>query len=269
MLRNSVLALLIAAIALSAGLVVSNPTEAQSFHSNCPAMTESITRLYHAYFGRAPDTNGFRHWVSQYQSGHSLEQISDTLARSNEFGDKRSLSNRTFVNWIYTTVVGPDVDPERKGYWIEALEDGYPRSSMMLAFSESREYVTKTGTAIPLAGYLRWYPEGTHWYCDVGEVAIPVNPLVGEVWADYYFHNRGQTTDIIELWTLDGASEPNVNMVTTLIEGGFTDYNWDGVFSGDGEYGHSIDVRVGAATEWIVVFYPQSLGPERLGWEIG
>jgi hypothetical protein len=232
-------------------------------------MTDSITRLYHAYFGRAPDTSGFRHWVSQYQSGKGLAQISDAFARSNEFGDKRSLSNRTFVNWLYTTVVGTEADPDRAEYWVEALDDGYPRGAMMLAFSESREFVTRTGTAVPLAGYLRWYPNGTHWYCDIGGVTESVTPLVGEVWADYYFHNRSQTPDSIALWTLEGANQLNVNMVSATLQGGFTDYNWDGFFSGDGDYGHSIDVQVGASTEWIVVFYPHSLGPERLGWEIG
>ncbi|MCP3991726.1 MAG: hypothetical protein GY724_21820 [Actinomycetia bacterium] len=49
---------------------------------------------------------------------------------------------------------------------------------------------------------------------------------------------------------------------------GLTDYNWEGVFSGDGAYGRHIEVEVGATTEWIVVSYTHSIGTDRLGWQI-
>jgi hypothetical protein len=272
MKRNPIRALLIGVAVLGASLLspFSFPGDAQSLPTNCPEMTDSIIRLYRAYFGRDPDNSGFRHWVAAYQSGTaSLADIADTFAQSDEFGDKRALSNEEFVDWAYATVVGPAVNTDRKGYWVRALDSGYPRGSLMLAFTESREFVAATNTAVPLAGYLRWYPRGTHWYCDVGPAAPAVNPLRGDqVWADYYFQNRGEQVDSVELWTVEADGGRNVQMVSNTLQPSFTDYNWDGSFSGDGDYGTGIEVQVGASTAWIVVFYPRSIGPDRLGWQI-
>ncbi len=245
------------------------PVAAQSYPSKCPVMTDSITRLYHAFFQREPDPSGFRHWEQQYSSGEmSLAQIAQAFATADEFRDRRFLSNESYVDWLYDEVLGPDTSVEREDYWVEVLDAGYPRGSVALAFTESWEYVSATQTMMPLAGYLRWYPEGTHWYCDVGSVTRTVTPLTGDVWADYYFSNRGDAATTIELWTLESDGRRNVPMVAGTLQGNFTDYNWDGRFSGDGSYGHSIEVRTGNQTNWVVVFYPRTLGPDRLGWQI-
>lgn len=271
MLRNPVRTLLLVCVILGGALLLPFPGGAQSYVSTCPEMTDSITRLYQAYFGRDPDASGFRHWTGLYQTGeYSLAEISESFANSSEFGTKRTMSNQEFVDWTYELVVGPNANQARKDYWVDALDSGYPRGSMVLAFTESREWVARTGTTVPLAGYLRWYPKGSHWYCDVGTVTRTVEPLVGtEVWADYHLHNRGAATDHIEVWTLEGDNSPNVPMVRTDLAPGFTEYDWDGVFSGDGDYGRGIQVQAGPTTTWIVVFYPRSLGPERLGWQLG
>ncbi|MEM7338382.1 MAG: DUF4214 domain-containing protein [Actinomycetota bacterium] len=267
-------ALVAALVLLGASLVSPSAAPAQTYQSSCAAMTDSITRLYLAYFGRPPEENGFRYWVDQYRTGQmSLAEISQAMATSGEFGDNRNLTNRAFVNWIYSDVLGPEISVARQDYWVQAIDRGYPRGSVMLAFTESREYVAKTNTQKPLAGYLRWYPKGTHWYCSVGTTTVPVGPLTGtgasnEVWADYYFQNNGAQGDALELWTLEGNNLRNVRMASMPLQQGFTEYNWDGVFTGDGNYGHSIEVRAGAATSWIVVFYPTSIGPDRLGWEL-
>ena len=176
--------------------------------------------------------------------------------------------NENYVDWLYDQVLGPDNPVDREDYWVEALDAGYPRGSVALAFTESWEFVAKTQTTMPLAGYLRWYPEGTHWYCDIGSVTQTVQPLTGEVWADYYFSNRSAQSSVVELWTLEADGRRNVLMTSGALQANFTDYNWDGKFNGDGNYGHSIEVRTGADTNWVVVFYPRTLGPDRLGWQI-
>jgi len=268
-MRKTFGALIVASALLAAPALTAAPGAAQSLPSKCPAMTDSITRLYQGYFGRDPDTNGFRHWVSVYQSGEmNLVEISDALAHTDEFADKLALDDRSFVDWVYATVAGPEVDTGRSQYWVRALEGGHPRGSMMLTFTESREFVARTGTAVPLAGYLRWYPQGSHWYCNIGPTAIGVEPLVGDLWADYYFHNRSDLPDPIALWTSDDAERPNVTMITATLEPQFSDYDWDGEFTGNGNYGRSIVVKAGPSTDWIVVFYPQSVGTDRLGWQI-
>ncbi|MEL7156811.1 MAG: DUF4214 domain-containing protein [Actinomycetota bacterium] len=256
-------------IALSTWLVTPSPASATTYPSKCPVMTDSITRLYLAFFKRQPDPAGFRHWVQEYSTGgSSLAEIAQSFATADEFANRRYYDNQSYVDWLYDEVLGPTSSIEREDYWVEALDAGYPRGSVALAFTESWEYVAKTQTAMPLAGYLRWYPEGTHWYCDIGSVTRTVRPLTGEVWADYYFSNRGDHASGVELWTLEADGRRNVRMTSGMLQANYTDYNWDGHFNGDGSYGHSIDVRAGANTNWVVVFYPRTLGPDRLGWQI-
>lgn len=246
-----------------------DPASADSYPSNCLPMTDSIARLYQAYFGRAPDAPGFNHWVGEYATGDmSLEEISAAFARSPEFAARGLDSNQDFVAWLYHDVVGPEVPTTKASEWVQSLDGGYPRGAAMLTFSESHEFVVRSRTAKPLAGYLRWYPKGTHWYCDVGQGTTPIHALTGEVWADYYIHNRGESDDPIKIWTLTAPGQRQVTMVDETLQPGFSDYNWDGAFSGDGDYGRYLEVEAGSTSDWIVVFYPHSLGPERLGWQV-
>jgi len=265
------LGLALVAAALAGGSIVVGPAPAvaQSAPSSCPAMTDSVTRLYHAFFRREPDADGFRHWVRQYQTGAmSLEQIADAFLRSQEFAARQIGSNHAFVDWLYTDVLGPDVPRTRADDWIRTLNAGYYRSTAVLTFTESFEYVRRTSTVKPLAGYLRWYPPGTHWYCGTGPATQPVNPLTGALWADYYLANRSLADDPVAMWTMEAAGHHHVTLVEETLPQNSTDYNWDGAFNGDGDYGRYIEVKAGTDTDWIVVFYPHSLGPERLGWQL-
>lgn len=262
--------LLVGAIVLLAvPAAVPAPARAESYPSLCPAMTDSITRLYLGYFGRDPDPAGFNHWVGVYRSGSkSLENISQNFSLSPEFETRNLLGNTAFVTWMYNSLLDREATPAELDHWVRALDGGYPRGSVMLTVTESYDFVMSTQTAPPLAGYLRWYPDGTHWYCDIGSVTVGVNPLVDSVWADYYFHNRSEGADDIVLWTLDGNRNREVRMNAATLQSGFTDYNWDGVFRGDGDYGRYIEVQAGDTTDWIVVFYPRSIGEDRLGWQL-
>ncbi len=270
MSRNLVRLLLGAMLALAVPVAIPRPAEAESYPSLCPAMTDSITRLYRAYFGRDPDPAGFDHWVRQYKSGRmNLEQISEWFAQSPEFRTRNLISSTTFTTWMYESLLGRAPTREELDHWVRALDGGYPRGSVMLTITESYDFVTATGTVKPLAGYLRWYPPGTHWYCDIGSATVEVTELRGDsVWGDYYFHNRSDVDDPVTLWTLDANGNTEALMNRATYPPGFTDYNWDGVFRGDGDYGRYIQVQAGSRTDWIVVFYPRSIGEDRLGWQL-
>ena len=256
---------------LSVALVLGYPSsaDADSYPSPCPAMTDSITRLYNGYFGRDPDRQGFDHWINVYRSGAmSLDEISESLARSPEFSSRNLVGNEAFVNWMYTTVLGREPTSNEFEARVQTLDNGYPRGSLMLTLTESYEYVLATNTVTPLAGYLKVYPKGTHWYCSTGSATVNVNDLVNDVWADYYFYNRSGSDDPISLWTLYGDQSRAVNMNPGTLPSGYSNYNWHGVFRGDGDYGRLIEVQAGNQTDWIVVFYPHSIGVDRLGWEL-
>lgn len=269
MRRNLMRFLIGAMLVVIAPVAVPNMASARTTSSRCPAMTDSIDRLYHAFFDREPDANGFNYWVTNYQTGEdSLEEIAQHFVESDEFQSYKLISNRTYVLWVYRNLLDREPSAEELDHWVRSLAGGYPRGSMMITLTESRDFVTKTETAVPLAGYRRWFPKGTHWYCDTGPKTTVVNDLVGTVWADYYFLNRSDRAEKIALWTRNGDGQRNVTMVAATLQAGFTDYNWDGVFSGNGDYGRQIEVQAGSSTDWIVVFYPHSIGVDRLGWQI-
>lgn len=252
-----------------------SPAEAESYPSDCPEMTDSITRLYQAYYLRQPDPTGFHYWTSVYKNGEaSLEEISDYFFRSSEFQNRYGqTSNDEFVELVYRNVLRRAPDPEGRRHWVQSLERGYTRGELMVAFSESEEFVRHTNTRIPMAGYLRRYPEGAHWYCGTGPVGLlSVLPLTGEpLFADYMVRNNNQAagarTEAFGLYTVENGLR-NVTMAEGTIASGATDYRWDGAFSGDGFYGTDISVNVGPNTSWVVVFYPRSIGRDRLGWRL-
>lgn len=134
----------------------------------CPHMTDSIIRLYSAYFLRAPDAAGFNFWAGEFSSGaRGLQGMSDFFATSDEFNSLyANLSNPQFVDLVYRNVLGRQAEASGRNFWIGQLDSGaITRGTLMINFSESEEYVARTGTAVPLAGYFNWYPDGTAFTC--------------------------------------------------------------------------------------------------------
>ena len=80
-------------------------------------------------------------------AGATLARISEQFARSGEFTRRYgSLTNRQFVEQIYRNVLGREGDPDGIAFWTKRLDDRrMTRGAVMLNFSESNEYVTKTG----------------------------------------------------------------------------------------------------------------------------
>lgn len=103
-----------------------------------------IARLYRAYFLRPAETEGLRYWIG---SGLSYREISDAFAASEEFQRRYgSLGEGEFVDLVYTNVLGRPADPAGRAYWIGELGRGATRGQIMLGFSESDEFVARTGT---------------------------------------------------------------------------------------------------------------------------
>lgn len=149
--------------------------------SSCPQLTDSVYRLYTAYFLREPDTTGWNYWLDVYgRTPASLETISWSFAASDEFRLRYgSLNNRDFVRLVYANVLDRAPDPVGWDHWTNALNRGYGRGAVMLAFSESAEYTNLTGTAAPMAGYLQWYTAPVTFRCGAG------NGRVGTAGAGY------------------------------------------------------------------------------------
>lgn len=113
------------------------------------ATSNSIARLYRAYFLRDADKSGQDYWLEKYRSGElCLEDISGSFAGSPEFRSRYgSLDIPRFVRLVYLNVLEREPDPSGYTYWANRLSSGTSRGSMMIGFSESPEFRSRTGLA--------------------------------------------------------------------------------------------------------------------------
>ena len=113
------------------------------------AASNSILRLYRAYFLRDADSAGHDYWLARLRNGElSLADISGSFAGSSEFRTRYgSLDIPRFVRLIYLNVLAREPDPSGYTYWANRLSAGTSRGSMMIGFSESPEFRTRTGLA--------------------------------------------------------------------------------------------------------------------------
>lgn len=146
-------ALVAAAIFVSAPLASTAGADAWAspVESVDPGVRDSVVRIYLATLDRAPDDAGRDYWVGQYLDHLPLAVIAEGFMGSAEwratYGD---VDDATFVNLLYQNVFDRAPDDAGFRYWHGKLRDeGYPRSSLVVNFSESSEFVTKTGTASP------------------------------------------------------------------------------------------------------------------------
>lgn len=111
------------------------------------ATDDEVYRLYVAFFLRQPDAGGFAYWVGVRNGGASLETIAASFVASAEFAATYgSVADDRFVQLVYNNVLARHPDPTGDGYWRSQLAAGLSRGAVMVAFSESAEFVVATGT---------------------------------------------------------------------------------------------------------------------------
>lgn len=131
---------------------VDAPTQEQPVtRAASQAQRDSVYRLYKAYFLRNPDQSGHGYWSEQYSSGRqSLAAISQYFSQSPEFKNRYgSLTNAQFTGLIYKNVLNRTPDDAGESYWVQRLNQGVSRGSVMIGFSESAEFQRKTNTRAP------------------------------------------------------------------------------------------------------------------------
>ena len=104
----------------------------------------AIARLYLAFFERRPDDSGLEYFLS---GGYTARQVADIFAASDEFRRRYgTLTDSQFIDLVYENVLGRPADRDGRSFWLGRLADGASRGELMLAFSESDEFVKVTGT---------------------------------------------------------------------------------------------------------------------------
>ena len=142
-----------AAVGLVIGVLATQggtPAGAAAPYYDASAREGSVYRLYRAYFQREPDQSGFGYWYLQSVRGQSLASISETFARSSEFRRRYgNVDNRRFVELVYQNVLGRKPDAAGSSYWVNQMNRGAGRGSVMIAFSNSGEYRRTTNLGLP------------------------------------------------------------------------------------------------------------------------
>ncbi len=107
--------------------------------------TGEIFRIYNAAFSRFPDSDGLKYWIYQYKNNiDSHKVVTKSFLQSNEFINKygNQLSNTSFVEKLYTNVLGRDYDVEGLNYWVGNLNNNIEqRWSVLWNIAQSRENI--------------------------------------------------------------------------------------------------------------------------------
>jgi hypothetical protein len=267
---------LITALAATAGAVIGGVAlaagPASAAPATCPEVTDSVERLYSAYFLRQSDPAGLAFWDDQYMTAkRSLTEISDWFAISPEFVARYgAVNDATFVQLIYHNVLGRDPDGAGYNYWLGRLTaHTITRGGTMLMFSESPEFVEKTNTEVPLAGYFNVYPKGTTFYCGVGPDTVPIlknAATAGATQMDVLGWNLGDAPQDMALATLDAKGNvKNLILAATAVAPNYYDYMVNAAFT------RSLSVYIGTdfdATRgyWTVAIHPPMAVSARAGW---
>ncbi len=121
----------------------------QVFVDPADFMQSAIYRTYCSHLGRFPDRDGFTYWLDIARSTGSVRPLSDYFLDSDEFmATYGHLDTHDFVERVYANVLGRTPDEPGRVYWTGLLDsEAAPRSAVMLAFSESAEFRTSTGTS--------------------------------------------------------------------------------------------------------------------------
>ena len=131
----------VAGCAIAVVLLVAGPASPAAADSP-RSEAATVERLYQAYFGRTPDPDGHGFWIGRLQTDLTLVEIAEQFETSPEFvATYGSLSDRQFVELIYTNVLDRTPDEQGLDYWTGALAAGQSRASVMVGFSESLEFV--------------------------------------------------------------------------------------------------------------------------------
>lgn len=106
-------------------------------------------RLYQAAFDRTPDQAGLTYWVSDLDSGHSLQQVAQGFVDSVEFKQLNpEIDQHSLINSFYLNVLHRQADQAGFDYWDQQMTGGMKANEVLISFSESQENITNTASEV-------------------------------------------------------------------------------------------------------------------------
>jgi len=108
--------------------------------SNRVLIEDFVTRLYKLVLGRTPDSGGLKYWSDlledQVKSG---AEVAYGFFFSTEYLNKK-VSDSSFVETLYLTLMNRSSDPSGKAYWLNYLTTGVTRCYIFGGFVNSTEF---------------------------------------------------------------------------------------------------------------------------------
>jgi hypothetical protein len=102
-------------------------------------------RIYEAAFNRDPDPHGLGYWISQFDKGMGLIEISSRFIDSNEFKSiyGTNPTNETFITNLYLNVLDRVPDNSGLAWWVDQLDNNSEKTweKVLADFSESPENI--------------------------------------------------------------------------------------------------------------------------------
>ncbi|KIQ37533.1 hypothetical protein RT97_00125 [Variovorax paradoxus] len=106
----------------------------------------AVYRLYKATLGREPDGGGLVSWTNTLDNAsQTIQAVAQGFVGSAEFQSTYgTLNNSQFVSLLYRNVLGRDADAGGLAAWVNALNNGTSRASVVVGFSDSPEFRSTT-----------------------------------------------------------------------------------------------------------------------------
>ena len=138
----------------------------------------AIRRLYIATLNRAPDDAGHRDWYRSLQGGQDLTSTAGGFIASQEFANVYgNLSNAAFVSTLYNNVLGRAADAQGLNDWVNLLNGGMSRASVVVGFSESLEFQISSDILAHSGQVYRIYDSAFNRQADAGGLEGWVNAM--------------------------------------------------------------------------------------------
>lgn len=111
-------------------------------------------------FDRHPDAFELEYWTGRYRNGLPLVTIAEAFTHSQEYVARYgAASDAGIVHLLYRDVLGREPNAETVSMLTSSLRSGAEhRGQVVVRFTESAEYVRRTGTASPVKPILP-YPD--------------------------------------------------------------------------------------------------------------
>lgn len=120
---------------MTAGAVFLIPSKDKEELAMAATNQQLVAGLYTAFFNRAPDQEGFQFWTDRFADGATVNILAGEFAGHPVFeATYGGMDDETFVNSIYTNILGGPGDAEGVEFWVGQLGSGMSRDQFVAEF---------------------------------------------------------------------------------------------------------------------------------------